>query len=126
MIHEWIQMVDAADQIRAALTGLDTAVEYRVLCRWPRTEDAGALITVTELTNSQTEIPVVDTLGYQIDLWAAERDDVDELAPLVNAALCGFGLRREYAGPTEYQNNKYRKTLRFGRKVDKRTMRLID
>lgn len=119
-------MVDAAGQIRAALTGLDTAVDYRVLFRWPRTEDAGALITVTELTNSQTDIPVVDALGYQIDLWAAERDDVDELAPLVNAALCGFGLRREYSGATEYQNNKYRKTLRFGRKVDKRTMRLID
>lgn len=119
-------MVDALPQIREALTGLDTALKYRVLCRWPRSEDTGTLITVTELTNSQTETAVVDTLGYQIDLWAAECDSVDEFAPLVNAALCGLGLRREYAGPAELQNDKYRKTFRFGRKVDKRTMRLID
>ena len=126
MIPEWTTMVDAQAQIRQALTGLETEVAYQVLCRWPRTDDTGNLITVTELTNSQTETPVVDTLGYQLDIWTAEQDDVDELAPLVNAAMCGIGLRREYASPVEYQSDRYRKTLRYGRKVDKRTMRLID
>lgn len=122
-------MVDAMPQIREALSNLETEIPYTVLSRWPRREDSGNLITVTEITNAQTTVPVVDQLGYQIDLWGLDRDTVRALSPLVNAALCGIGFRREYAGPAEpYQDpSKYfRRTFRFGRRVDKRTLRLID
>lgn len=121
-------MVDATPQIREQLTGLDTERDYSVFSRWPRREDTGDLITVTEITNTQTATGVVDSLAYQIDIWGTERDAIYELSPLVNKALCGIGFRRDYAGPEEpYQDGKYyRRTFRFGRKVDKRTLRLID
>lgn len=129
MTREWTQMVDAVPQIREALSGLETDISYTVLSRWPRREDGGNLITVTELTNAQTAVSVVDQLGYQIDVWGQDRDTVRKLSPLVNETLCGMGFRREYAGPAEpYQDPSryFRRTFRYGRKVDKRTMRLID
>lgn len=130
MTAQWTELVDATAQIRGALEGLDTSLPYTVAARWPRAAPAGNLITVTEITNQQTDVPVVDTLAYQIDIWGAEPDNVRALAPLVNAALCGIGLRRDYAGAAEMLSSGggyfCRKTFRFGRKVDKRTMRLID
>lgn len=128
MNAEWTQMVDAEMQIKDALRDLDPKISYAVSSRWPRRGDTGNLITVTEITNTQTAVAVVDNLAYQIDLWSLEADVIVTLAPLVNAALCGMGFRRDYASPAEpYQDgNFYRRTFRFGRKVDKRTMRLID
>lgn len=121
-------MVDAEQQVREALSALNTELDYEVSARWPRRDDTGNLITVTEITNMQTEVSVVDHLAYQIDLWSTEADVILALVPLVNAALCGIGFRRDYAGPCELVENGfyYRKTFRFGRKVDKRTLRLID
>ena len=51
------------------------------------------------------------------------------LAEAVTRAMCGIGLRRTYAGMDGYDENTggyYRKTFRFGRKVDKRWGRLMD
>ncbi|MCD8009031.1 MAG: hypothetical protein LUF68_08920 [Clostridiales bacterium] len=129
MTAEWTEMVQATPEIRALLEGLETDAEYRVTAKWPRERVTENLITVTEITNMQTAVSVVDSLAWQIDLWSGEPDVIRELAPLVNAALCGLGLRRDYSGPEEYVSGPYgyyRKTFRFGRKVDKRTMRLID
>lgn len=128
MNTEWTQYVDAQDQLRDHLLGMDTTLNYSVLSRWPRRSDVGPLITITEITNVQTETCVVDDLAYQIDIWGEDADTVRELAPLVNAAVCGIGFRRSYAGSVDIQQDGkiYRKTFRFGRKVDKRTMRLVD
>lgn len=123
------QMVDPVPQVKELLRNLDTELEYTVLSRWPRREDSGTLITVSEITNAQTGIGVVDDIAVQVDLWSEERDTVRALAPLVNAAVCGMGLRRDYAGPIEQQEGgrwPFRKTFRFGRRVDKRSGRLID
>ncbi|MCC8120826.1 MAG: hypothetical protein LIO42_02305 [Oscillospiraceae bacterium] len=129
MSEEWTEMVQAVPELRALLEGLETDVTYRVTAKWPRERVTENLIVVTEITNMQTGVCVVDSLAWQIDLWSGELDVIRELAPLVNAALCGLGLRRDYAGAEEYvsgQHGYYRKTFHFGRKVDKRTMRLID
>ena len=129
MNTEFMQMVDPVPQIKELLRGLDTELEYSVLSRWPRREDAGNLITVTEITNMQTAISVVDDIAVQVDLWSDERDSIRVLAPRVNAAVCGMGLRRDYAGAIEQQPEgrwPFRKTFRFGRRVDKRSGRLID
>jgi hypothetical protein len=129
MTKEWTEMVELAPQVKAVLRELDTELVYTVLSRWPRREDKGNLITVTEITNRQTALSVVDDLAVQVDIWSTERDVVRALAPLVNAAVCGMGLRRDYAGAIEQQNGglwAFRKTFRFGRRVDKRFMRLID
>lgn len=122
-------MVDAIPQIRQALASLDTTLPYTVSEQWPRTSITGNLITVTEITNTSTGWRCVDELAYQIDVWAAEADAVRELAPLVNDALLGIGFRRTAAQPLDrYDKNGgyFRKAFRFGRKVDKRFMRLID
>jgi hypothetical protein len=114
-------MVDAIPQIRQALASLDTTLPYTVSEQWPRTSITGNLITVTEITNASTSWRCVDDLAYQIDVWAAEADAVRELAPLVNRRTASQPLDR-------YDKNGgyFRKALRFGRKVDKRFMRLID
>lgn len=122
-------MVDAIPQIRQALASLDTTLHYTVSEQWPRTSITGNLITVTEITNTSTGWRCVDDLAYQIDVWAAEADAVRELAPLVNDALLGIGFRRTASQQLDrYDKNGgyFRKALRFGRKVDKRFMRLID
>lgn len=122
-------MVDAIPQIRQALASLDTTLLYTLSEQWPRTSITGNLITVTEITNTSTGWRCVDDLAYQIDVWATEADAVRELAPLVNDALLGIGFRRTASQQLDrYDKNGgyFRKAFRFGRKVDKRFMRLID
>lgn len=122
-------MIDAIPQIRKALTGLPTSLAYTVSEQWPRTAITGNLITVTEITNAGTDLECVDRLAYQIDVWAPAADPVRELVPLVNGALLSIGFRRQAAEQLDRLTENggyYRKALRFGRKVDKRTMRLID
>ena len=122
-------MVDAILQIREALNNLDTSTPYTVTEQWPRKAITGNLITVTEITNAGTDTDCVDRLGYQIDVWSPRADPVRELVPLVNAAMLGIGFRRNASEQLNYLTEKggyYRKALRYGRRVDKRTMRLID
>lgn len=126
---DYLGMIDAIPQIRQALAALDTKLTYTVSEQWPRAAITGNLITVTEITNTSTGWGCVDDLAYQIDIWATEADAVRELAPLVNDALLGMGFRRTAAQQLDrYDKNGgyFRKALRFGRKVDKRTLRLID
>ena len=122
-------MVDAIPQIRDALGNLDTSTTYTLTEKWPRKQITGNLITVTEITNAGTDTDCVDSLGYQIDVWSPYADPVRELVPLVNAAMLDIGFRRQSAEQLNYLTAKggyYRKALRYGRRVDKRTMRLID
>lgn len=122
-------MVDAIPQIRQALADLDTSTPYTLTEQWPRKAITGNLITVTEITNAGTDIDCVDRVTYQIDVWSPYANPVRKLVPLVNAAMLGIGFRRQAAEQLNYLTAKggyYRKALRYGRKVDKRTMRLID
>ncbi|MCC8076237.1 MAG: hypothetical protein LIO95_09940 [Clostridiales bacterium] len=128
MTDESLILVDATPDIREALEGLDTDLTYTVSAQWPRTAPTSSLITITELDNSQrTGLLVVDRLSYQIDLWGPDADALRTLAPLVNTAVLSVGFLRTYSGPLELEGSSYyRKTMRFGRSVDKRSMRLID
>lgn len=122
-------MIDAIPQIRQALASLNATLPYTISEQWPRAAITGNLITVTEITNTSTGWRCVDDLAYQIDVWAAEADAVRELTPLVNDALLRIGFRRTASQPLDrYDKNGgyFRKALRFGRKIDKRFMRLID
>lgn len=122
-------MVDATPQLRAVLEDLDVGFAYSVSEGWPRKAPSGPLITIQEITNQNTQIPVVDQLAWQVDLWARERDSIRSLAAAMDQALTGLGLRRSYAGPEEVQDRGggyYRKIMRYGRNVDKRTLRLVD
>lgn len=125
----YTDLVDAIPQIREALAGLETSLAYTVSEQWPRTTISGNLVTVTEITNAGTEVDCVDRIAYQIDVWSAAADPVRELVPLINAAMLGIGFRRQAAEQLDrlaVNGGYYRKALRYGRRVDKRTMRLID
>lgn len=122
-------MVDAIPQIRKALTGLNTSLTYNMSEQWPRTAITENLITVMEITNTGTEVDCVDRIAYQIDVWSPAADSVRELVPLVNGAMLSIGFRRQSAEQLDLliaNGGYYRKAMRFGRRVDKRTMRLID
>lgn len=130
MVPEWTQMVSATEQIKTALRDLGTEIPYSVFDRWIRRQDKGNIITVTEITNVQSsQYAVVDRLGYQVDIWAEDRETAETLYPLVNAAITGIGFRRDGWTPPEPfrdPSNYYRAILRFARNVDKRSGRLID
>ena len=111
-------LVDGRQAVRDALAGMRTGLAFTVRGSWPRSTDDGVLITVGEYTNVATDCPVVD-----------DRETVVALSQLVNEALTGLGLKRQYAGPDTVSDDPAgycRKTFRYGRRVDKRKMRLID
>lgn len=120
-------LVDARPQIKTALEGMETDLAFSVRQSYPREREDGVVITYGEFNNRSTDCPVVDEISYQVDIWAFDRETVVKLTGLVNRAMLGIGLLRQYMGPDVVENSQYeRKTLRFGRKVDKRTMRLVD
>ena len=103
MTEAALTLVDGRAQVRKALEDMECSVAYTVRGRYPRSTQDGVLVTVGEYTNTSTDCSVVDKLSYQIDLWA-------------------FGPDERSDEPTGY----CRKTFRYGRKVDKRWMRLMD
>lgn len=123
------KLVDGRPAVRQALEAIQCDVAFTVRGRYPRSTQDGVLVTVGEYTNISTDCPVVDKLSYQIDLWAFDWGTVATLSQAVNQALIELGFRREYAGPDELSGTPagyYRKTFRYGRKIDKRWMRLMD
>lgn len=122
-------LVDGRQAVRDALSQVETDLVFTVRGSYPHSTDDGVLITVGEYTNVATDCPVVDEIAYQVDVWAFDRETVVELSQLVNQALTTLGLKRQYAGPDTVSEDPVgycKKTFRYGRRVDKRTMRLID
>lgn len=129
MTEAALTLVDGRTQVRQALTEMECAVSFSVQGRYPRSTQDGVMVTVGEYSNTSTDCPVVDKLSYQIDLWAFDRGTVVALSEAVNRTLVGMGFRREYTGPDERSEEPLgycKKTFRYGRKVDKRWMRLMD
>ena len=111
MTEAALTLVDGRAQVRKALEEMECSVAYTVRGRYPRSTQDGVLVTVGEY------------------LWAFDRGTVVTLSEAVNRTLLGMGFLREYAGPDERSEEPAgycRKTFRYGRKVDKRWMRLMD
>lgn len=122
-------LVDGRLDVREAIEAQSSDIPFLLRGVYPRSVEEGVVITVSEYTNTSTACPVVDEIAYQIDVWAFDRESVVALSRLVNTALTGLGLKRQYAGPDRLSEDPVgycTKTLRYGRRVDKRTMRLID
>lgn len=127
MTEAELTLVDARAQVKAALEGMESDIAFSVRQSCPREAAEGVVVTYGEYDNRSTDCPVVDEIEYQVDIWAFDRETATALANLVNRAMLGIGLKRTYMGPDTAENSKYeRKTLRFGRRVDKRIMRLVD
>lgn len=119
-------LCDGREQVKLALTGV--AEDHLVTLRshFSRAVLTGDTITYGEYSNVSTDVSVVDALSYQVELRATELDKLRQMAAAVNEALTLLGLKREYCSPDGFDDTHYTKTFRFGRKIDKRTMRLID
>ena len=122
---EWT-LVDARQQVKAALEGMHSEIAFDVRQSWPREQTDRIVITYSEYDNRSTDCPVVDALTYQIDIWCFDRETAVELAGLVNRAMLELGLKRTYMSEVMENGVFQRKTMRFGRKIDKRWMRLMD
>lgn len=127
MGNERETIITALPQIRKAITD-STGVTVRTA--FPRSTADGVLITVQEITNAHSaSAKVVDELGYQIDVWAFDYDTAWGLVQKVNAVMAGIGFTRSMCDrdPLNDGDGGYmRYILRYGCKVDKRTMRLIE
>lgn len=122
-------LVDGRAQVKEALQSALCEVPFQVRQRYPVSRAEGVVVTYSEFSNVSTDCPVVDQLVYQVDIWAFDRETVWIVAQAVNRAMLGMGLRRSYTGQDTMVGDSsgyLRKTYRFGRKVDKRTMRLVD
>lgn len=121
-------MVDARRQIKSALESIDGG-NVKVKMQFPQSVNDGEMITYFELLNQQTYISVVDEIAFQIDIWAYSMTRLCELTGKASDALTDMGLKRQFVSPDIFPTGNggyFRKTMRFGRKVDTRTNRLID
>lgn len=122
-----MKLVDLRGQVKAALEGMECEIPFSVRQSWPRQAAEGVIVTYEEHDNRSTDCAVVDFVEYQVDIWAFDRETVGRLAEKVNRAMMEIGLKRTYMGAERLENGTYeRKTMRFGRNVDKRWMRAVD
>jgi hypothetical protein len=122
-------LVDARAQVRAALSAAETETPFALKPEFSLGESQGNVVTWGEYSNVSTDCPVVDRIVFQVEVYALDRDSRQELGQAVNQAMTALGLKRVYASPDSFQDTGpgyFCKTFRFARKVDKRTMRLID
>lgn len=120
-------MIDARVQILELLRSIEYK-NLKVKMNFPKEISNVPLITYFELTNSNTEISVRDSLSYQIDVWEGTFEKVIDLMQLVDEKLTDLGFKRDYVSPDDDSVDStgfYRKTLRYSRYVDTRTGRLI-
>lgn len=122
-MNEIPSMVDATEQLLEALRAIEGVA---VTEQWPRQAISGPLVTVQEISNSNTAVRAVDSLAYQVDVWAEDADTARDLAAQADEIVTGIGLRRTSAQPMVFDGRGNRRTMRYSRKVDKRTLRLID
>lgn len=122
-------MINAREQIKNLLESIELSKPFKVKMQFPQSVSDGAMITYFELANESTNIPVVDKIDFQIDCWAYDMETLVELYMKADEKLTGIGFLRRFSSadimPTE-PNGYFRKTFRYGRKVDTRTNRLID
>lgn len=122
-------LVDGREQVAQALKGMEMEFAFSVSGTYARENGGGAQVIWSEFSNVSTDVPVVDKLVYQVTVRAENLDRLRALCQGVNRAMLKLGLRRTYAGDDGFDSEgagAYTKTYRFGRKIDKRTMRLID
>lgn len=119
---ETASLVSATEQLLEALRALDATVTEH----WPRKAPESSMIVLQEIGNVHTEILVVDSLSYQMDIWTTDPDTLRSLLLQADTIIAGTGFRRSMLTPMSIDGYGYHQSARYGRKVDKRTLRLID
>lgn len=119
-------LCDGREDVKNALAAMEPGFAFTLRSGFARTVLRGESVTWGEWSNTSTDCPVVDELCYGVTVGAGDLDKLRGLCAAVNRAMTGLGLKRVYTSPDGFDGDQYTKTLRFGRRVDKRTMRLID
>lgn len=121
-------MVDAREQIKDILASVTLSKPFTVKMQFPKTVSDGEMFTFHELINAQIS-DVVDEIAFQVDCWAYDMETLTEMSREASEKLTAVGFKRQFSSadifPTDI-GGYFRKTFRFGRKVDTRTNRLID
>lgn len=126
-MKQWETMLcDLSPAVKQALEGIDCGVPFTLRRGFARGEFFPPLVVWREWSNVSTNCPVVDAFSFEVTVFALDMDQLGALSQGVNKALVGLGLRRSYAAPDKFDGQNYVKTFRFGRAIDKRTMRLVD
>ena len=119
-------LCDGRQAVKRALEGVETDFPFTLRHGFAHTRLTGECVIWGEWSNVSTDCPVVDEIAFSVTVLAGDMDKLSRLCVGVNEAMLSLGLKRIYTSPDEFEDNRYTKTLRFGRRVDKRTMRLID
>lgn len=116
-------------EIKETLENIESDIDFKVKMAFPESINEGNIISYFELTNINTTFSVVDDISFQVDLWFFDLDELFTMLSLVDKALTEKGLLRQFVSPDSmlHDSSGYlRKTLRYGRRVDKLLNRLID
>ncbi len=122
-------MKNYRSQIKEVLKSIKSDIPFQVNMSFPESKNDGNMISYFELTNVSTNIPTVDEIAFQIDIWAFALTDLFTLADLVDHCMTDMGFLRKFSSPDSMLHDPsgyLRKILRYGRKVETLTNRLID
>lgn len=123
MVDARVQILELLKELKEDWHGLEVKMQF------PKDIKSVPLITFFEISNSNTNIKVRDSLSFQIDVWENTFEKCIDLMNLVDEVIRGLGLNRDFVTPDSDSvdaSGYYRKTLRYSRCVDTRTGRLID
>ena len=117
------------DDIKNTLQFIDYGVDCKVKMAFPQSLAEGNTVSFYEINNTATNNPIVDDIAFQVDLWFLRIEDLFSVLTLVDKAMTEKGFIRQFASPDSMLNDisgYLRKSLRYGRRVDTLTNRLID
>lgn len=122
-------MKNYRSQIKNALESINTDISFKVKMAFPESLNDGNIISYYEHANISTNIPTVDEIAFQIDLWLFDINELFTLTNLVDDCLTNIGFLRQFSSSDSMLHDPsgyLRKSLRYGRKVETLTNRLID
>lgn len=125
-------MIDIRNEIKETLEKVKPSFDIKVKMAFPDTVSYNSrerLITYFELSNTDTEIPTVQDIAFQVDLWVLSTAELLEATLLIDKEMKKKGLKRKFVSPDSMMNDPSgykRKTFRYGSRVDLMFNRFID
>ncbi len=125
-------MIDIRSEIKETLERVKPSFDIKVKMAFPDTVSYNSrerLITYFELSNTDTEIPTVQDVAFQVDLWTVTTKELFEAALLIDEEMKKKGLKRQFVSPDSMMNDPSgykRKTFRYGSRVDLMFNRFIN
>ncbi len=125
-------MIDIRNEIKETLEKVKPSFDIKVKMAFPDTVSYNSrkrLITYFELSNTDTEIPTVQDIAFQVDLWVLSTAELLEATLLIDKEMKKKGLKRQFVSPDSMMNDPSgykRKTFRYGSRIDLMFNRFID